>query len=380
MTKVLHILTDVNRGGAGDQMLMLIGAADTSAFEMEVIIPENSRVVPLLAARDITYYEAPHIGDKSFSLAGVKTLYSLIKRIKPDIVHTHSSLSGRIAAKLNRRVRIVHTRHSAFPVAAWKKRFPIKKLTGFINNSLSDLAIAISPAAEENLIDMGMTESKIRTMFNGTPPVGSFTLEEISTLKLKYNISPDVFVLAIIGRLTEVKGHDDILDAAKTVPDALILVAGDGERQAHLEERIANEGISNVKLLGFIEKVDEIIAVADALLNASFGTETSSLALILGMSAGRPAVVSDYGGNPYLYKDGVNGLMFKIHDSAAIAEAMLKLKSDPKLYKRLSEGARQVYSERFTDKIMASNTEAVYHELITLTPPRRSAPPLQGGE
>jgi len=361
--KVLHIITDKNIAGAGHVVLALIDAADTTAFEIEVVVSEGSRLIPLIAGRGIAYYEAPHIADKSFSLAGVEALYALIKRIKPDIVHTHSSLSGRIAAKLSRRTKIVHTRHSVFPIPAWRKSFPFRQMSGLINNTFSDLIIAVSPAAKDNLVEMGTKEGKIRIVFNGTPPVRKFTQEEINALKLKYNIPPDVFTLAIMARLTEVKGHDDILDAAKAVPDVLVLMAGIGDRQQHLEERIAREGITNVRMLGWIDNTDELAAASDAQLNASFGTEASSMALILGMSAGRPAVVTDYGGNPYLIQDGVNGLLTKTHDPAAMAEAIQRLKSEPGLYTRLSKGARQVYNGKFTDKKMASDTEAVYKEL-----------------
>jgi len=201
-------------------------------------------------------------------------------------------------------------------------------------------------------------------IFNGMPPVKGFTTEEARGLKRKYGIPDGVFTLAIIARLAEVKGHDDILDAAKAVPDALILVAGDGERETHLKERIAREGIANVKLVGFIEKVDEIIAITDALLNASFGTEASSLSLIMGMSAGLPAVVSDYGGNPYLVRDGVNGLVVRTRDPVAMADGIRRLMSDPELYARLSEGALRVYYDGFTGEKMASATEDVYSELV----------------
>ena len=374
MTKVLHIITDKNIGGAGHQLLALINAADSAAFKMEVILPENSQLVPLFAERSIICHEVPNIADKSFSLAGVKTLHAMIKQLKPDIVHTHGSMAGRAAARLCR-VRVVHTRHSVFPVAAWKKRFSMRQLSGLLNNGLSDLVIAVSPAARENLLEMGTSDRKIRTVFNGTPPVKIFTPEETEKLKQKYNIPPDAFVLAIIARLTEVKGHDDVLDAAKTVsnamnagPEALILVAGnDGDgsnrRLAHLERRIADEGIANVRLLGFIKDVDELIAVSDALLNASYGTEASSMSLVQGMSAGRPAVVTDYGGNPYIVQDGINGLVTPTRDPLAMADAIIRLKSDPKLYRQLSDGARQRYAGRFTDKKMAADTEAVYNEL-----------------
>jgi len=363
MIKILHVITDTNIAGAGDLLLHLLDAYDKTVFSMEVILPENARLAPLLADRGVTYYEAPNIAEKSFSFAGVKTLRRLIKRIKPDIVHTHASFSGRKAAKLCG-VKVVHTRHSAFPVAAWKKRFPVRQLLGMINNSLSDLIIAISPAAAENLADMGTKPGKIRTLFNGAPPVREYSHKEIEEIKQKYNIPPDTFTLAIMARLTDVKGHDDILDAAKAAPEALILIAGDGERQKHLEGRIFAENITNAKLLGWVDNVDELVAATDAQLNASFGTETSSLSLLKGMSAGKPAVVSDYGGNPYLIQDGVNGLIFPTRNAHAMAEAIKKIMSDPGLYKKMSKAARQVYEERFTAKKMASDTEAVYKELL----------------
>ena len=401
MTKILHIITDKNIGGAGHQVLALIKASDSAAFEMEIVVPQDSQLIPQLTAHGITYHEAPDIADKSFSFAGIRALYKLIKQLKPDIVHTHGSMAGRIAARLYRRVRVVHTRHSVFPLASWRKHFPIKQFSGLINNGLSDMAIAVSPAAKDNLLEMGMSDKKIRTVFNGAPPAKDFTTDEIEVLMQKYNIVPGTFVLAIIARLAEVKGHDDVLDAAKAIqdteiavsdvacvisdgantvpdteldatkvaPDILILVAGnDGDgsnkRLNHLEKRIANENIANVKLLGFIEDVDEIINLSDVLLNASYGTEASSMALIQGMSAGKPAVATVYGGNPYIVQDGVSGLLTPIRDPKAMAEAILRLKSDPALYRQLSDRARQVYRERFTDKKMASDTEAVYNEIF----------------
>ena len=362
MTKILHIITDSNIGGAGHQILALIGAMDTSAFHNEVILPINALLSPLLAKRGIDFTEVMHIDGRSFSLTGIKMLHKMIKVRAPDIVHTHGSLSGRIAARMYRRCKIVHTRHSVFDLPAWRRCFPVRRLSGFINNIFSDLIIAVSPAAWDNLLQMGTAERKIRLVYNGVPVVQA----SVAGLREKYGISSDAFVLANIARLAEVKGHDDVLDAAKALPqNILVLVAGDGPRRAHLQERINSEGISGVRLLGFIDAVEEVIALSDMLLNASFGTEATSMALIQGMSAGRPAVATDFGGNPYVILDGVNGLITPIRNPKALADAIIKLYSDPELYKRLSKRARQVYEERFTDKKMASETEAVYGELLT---------------
>jgi len=363
MIKVLHISSDSNLGGAGHQLLALIDAIDTNLFHMEVVLPVGARLSESLVKRGVKFTEVPHIAERSFSLAGVRELSKAIKACKPNIVHTHGSLSGRIAAKLFSRCKVVQTRHSVFTQASWRKRFPMRFCSGLINNFFSDLSIAVSPAAKDNLLEMGTRESKIRVVYNGIEPTKARGLRAEG--RKEYDVPPDTFVLAMLTRLAEVKGHDDVLDAAKYLPkDIVILVAGDGPRQKHLEERISNEGITNVRLLGWIDSPEEIIFIANAGLNASFGTEATSLALLQGMSYGLPAVVTDFGGNPYVILDGVNGLVTPTRNPKALADAIIRLQADPELYQQLSTGARQVYMDKFTAKKMASDTEDVYKELM----------------
>lgn len=65
-----------------------------------------------------------------------------------------------------------------------------------------------------------------------------------------------------------------------------------------------------MSLLGFRSDVAALLSILDVQLNASYGTEATSMALLEGMSLGLPSIVSDYGGNPWLVKDGDNGLIF----------------------------------------------------------------------
>jgi len=197
------------------------------------------------------------------------------------------------------------------------------------------------------------------------PASKTFSHDEINGFKDKFKIPKDYTSIAIIARLTEVKGHDDILDAAKLLPEnTLILAAGSGERLSHIEERITKENITNVRLLGFINEVDELIAATDIQINASFGTEATSMTLIQGMSAGKPAVVTNFGGNPYVIKNEENGLVVPTRNPTAMAEAITRLTNDKNLYGQLSKGAKKIYQENFTDKKMASQTEDVYIELM----------------
>ena len=102
----------------------------------------------------------------------------------------------------------------------------------------------------------------------------------------------------------------------------------------------------------------------DVQINASYESETSSLSVIEGMSAGVPSAVSDCGGNPDLIADGVNGFVFPARDSVALAACVRKMVSDPSLCGRLKDGALRVYEERFTGKKFAESVEAVYEKLM----------------
>ena len=120
----------------------------------------------------------------------------------------------------------------------------------------------------------------------------------------------------------------------------------------------------NVAFLGFVQDVSSVLSVLDLQVNASWGTEATSLALLEGMSVGVPALVSDYGGNPYLIHDGINGLVFPARDAAALAAAVRRCMDDRAMLERLGRGAYDDWATRLTANIFAENTENVYRRVL----------------
>lgn len=364
MPKILHIITDVNIGGAGHHLLTLLNAA-SNEFSFEVIVPQGSRLAPLLKNIGIKYHEVADIASRSHSRAGTRALSRKIREVKPDIVHTHASLSGRIAARRYGKCKIVHTAHSAYPVPSWRKVFPFKQVFGFINNKYSDSIIAVSPVTKGILLDMGTAEKKIHIIFNGVPPAKEFLPSELDYLREKYAVPKNAFVISYIARITKIKGHDYVLDTARELPyNVVVLFAGDGDYEEHVKKRIENEGLQNVKMLGFVENVDEVLAITDVQINASHVSEATSLALLSGMSAGKPAIVTNFSGNPYVIEEGVNGLLVPPCDPQAMDDAITRLKQEETLYKKLSEGSKLRYEQKFTATQMAKNTEELYKTLL----------------
>ena len=106
------------------------------------------------------------------------------------------------------------------------------------------------------------------------------------------------------------------------------------------------------------------MSITDIQANASFGTEATSLSLLEGMSMGIPAVVSDFGGNPGVISDGVNGFIVPQKDSKALAGSIERLLQDNQLYSKISENCKIVFEEKFTAQVMTRNTEKIYMKVL----------------
>ncbi|MBQ7109217.1 MAG: glycosyltransferase family 4 protein [Clostridia bacterium] len=364
MIKVVEVSSDSNIGGAGKCILTFLKNFDREKFEVSVILPKNSLLRPEAEKYNVKIYEAEHLAEKSLDFSAISVLKKLFAEIKPDIVHTHASMSARIAAKLCG-IKTVYTRHSVFPPSPKISRGLGKVINGYVNNHTADSIIAVAEAAKDNLTDTGIDQRKIEVILNGVETLVPYKKEEIDRIKAEYNIKPEEKVAVMAARLNVVKGHKYFVEAAKILKergvDAKFLIAGTGDVEEDLKAQIKAEGLEDrVLMLGFLNNVEPLMNIMDVQVNCSFGTEATSLALLEGMSLGKPAVVTDFGGNPGVIADGKNGFLTPTHDPAALADALEKLFCDDALYNKMSEDCKKIYSEKFTAEVNTRRIEDVY--------------------
>lgn len=368
MTRIIHIISDSNIGGAGRCLVNYLRCHDRSRFDVRVILPRGSLLLPEITALDVPCIEADGIAERSFSPAAVRTLSKILKREKPHIVHTHGSFSGRIAAKRTG-CSIVYTRHSAFPVSPRLQKGVFHHLNGWLGGFFADVVIAVSPAARENLIQSGIDPKIIRLVGNGVAPLSPAAAERLAALRAAWEIPEHCFVAGYPARLEDYKGHDLLLGAAKKLKEAgrefRILIAGKGSREQALREQTARMGLSDrVRFLGFVEDMAGFLSLLDVQLNCSTLSEACSMSIIEGMSLGLPTVASRCSGNPWLVEDGVTGLLFENNSADALTEALSKLMDDPASVKNMGIAARNAYENRFTGEIFAANLEQVYDDIL----------------
>ena len=367
MIRVLNIISDTNIGGAGRVVLNYLKYADREHFETLVAVPRGSLLKEPIEALGIQVYEVDAIADRSYDKEDVAVLQNLIYELKPDIVHTHGTMSGRIAAK-RCGVKTVFTRHSVFPVSPKIHYPPGRWINKWANEYYSDRIIAVSPAAAQNLIDGGVSPKKITTIMNGVAAVPRASGEICDALREKWDLKKDIFTAGIMARLEPYKGHLYIIDAVEKLKadgrNIQVLIAGVGAYEQTLREEVIRRGLQNeIIFVGFQTDVAPLLSVMDVQLNASYGTEATSLALLEGLSMGVPAIVSNYGGNPWVIDDGEDGLLFANRSAEGLYQCLRRLMDEPQTLSKMSERAKEIFAQRFTGEIFAANIEKVYREM-----------------
>ncbi|MBQ8299677.1 MAG: DUF4330 family protein [Clostridia bacterium] len=370
MIKVLNIISDTNIGGAGKCIINFSKNFDSKNYEIVIVLPKGSALVKELEGTKAKVIEIDGLKDKSLDFKSLFKLRKIIKQEKPDIVHTHASSIARVAARLVKGTRVIYTRHCAYPVSDRIKKGVGRFLYKNVNEYFSDRIIAVGYAAEENLLDGGIAKEKIDTFFNGVEKIKTTSEEERKKLRKQYNIADDEYVVGILARLEFVKGHDTFIDAANILLKekkikAKFFIIGTGTEEERLKNKVKELGLEKeIIFTGFIKNVGDYLNIFDVQVNCSFGTETSSLSLLEGMSIGVPAVASDYGGNPYLIFDNENGYIVPIKDAEKVANAVEKILTNAETKEKMQQRSIEIFNERFTIQKYVSNVQGVYKKVM----------------
>lgn len=201
----------------------------------------------------------------------------------------------------------------------------------------------------------GVPPEKIKVVYNGFHT--GHVKETPSTLRKKLRLSGNVIVS--VGRLVQWKGMKELIEimprVAASVPDAKLVIIGDGPEKNNLESAIRALNLGNtVTLVGRLarEKVFEYVKAADLfVLNTSY--EGFSHQVIETMALGTPVITTAVGGNPEIVRNGENGILVPPRAKDSLLEAIISLLMNQKQAESLVRTAKKDV-EKFTDEIMLS--------------------------
>jgi glycosyltransferase involved in cell wall biosynthesis len=345
--RILLMVSSMRGGGSERQVLMLAQELDRSRFDPHLYLTEAAGELLDQIPSDIPIHSYDRSGDHG-GLAGrlyvpgrqlrrqTEFLRAVIRDQKIDVVYDRTFhmtlLAGKAANGVRRVSTIVSPPHLAVPFV--EKRFvALKRRRLAAAYQSSDVVVAVSrPAAESAESYYGLDPQSVLVVKN---PVDADRLRR--TIKSERPTQSDQTLLLCVGRMTEEKGHRDLIDALTTVqngwpdsrPPLALRLIGDGPLRGELELRVASLGLTEtVTFGGSLKNAANEIAQADALVLPS-RFEGMPNVVLESMALGVPVIATRTGGTIELERDQPTAFWAEPADARSIADAIKRFAENP---------------------------------------------------
>lgn len=367
--RVLHFQKTAGLSGSERHLLTLLPLLRRAGVDAQICLleaPGAERFRDPLIEAGVPTMSVPMGRDIDPGLP--RRLRSLLQEVKPNLVHTHLIHADLYAGGAAHRLGIpyvtsVHATHS------FLGRWPIRQLA---RRSLgrAERVVAISEHVRRYLISLDLIEAENVTTVHYGIDSEPWRTGSRAEARASLGLSPDVVALGVASRLVPHKGHDVLIEAFasihEAVPQARLLIAGDGPLRAQLESQaVSTESRDSIRFLGHVEDITEFMRATDIMVFPTlpgFG-EGFGLAALEAMAAGRPLVASQLDSLPEIVVPEETGLLVP-PAAAPLADALLGLILDPAMRERLGRNAVKRVDERFSAAPMVSKVQEIYDAVL----------------
>ena len=382
--KILHIITRLDMGGSA-QNTLLTCLKLSRKYEMVLVCglsQESNMTDSEQEAVDGLINEARAYGVKIVSIPSLVRrisplndicalcdLVRIIKTEKPDVVHTHTSkagILGRMAAKIARVPRIVHTPHGHvffghFGPILSRMFLRVERLFAL----LTDRVVALTDRESRDYTDLNVYPADKLVQIHSGVDIEKFKQVPVSAVEKKRSLGLDRngIVVGFIGWLLPIKGPMHLLKAMEDVwqdhDDTSLVFIGKGDLDVDLRAEALKTGANGrVNFLGWRNDIDEIMPLFDIFVLPSLN-EGMGRVLVEAMAAGKPIVASNVGGIPDLVQHDHNGLLVPPGDEKALAAGIKQLINDPEKAKMMGQRGREL-CHQFSLEAMIEKIDALY--------------------
>ena len=308
---------------------------------------------------------------------GLLQLARLIRRWRPDVVHSHmvhANLMARAVRLIAPVPALVSTIHNIDEGGR-----PL--MLGYqLSNRLVDHMTIVSQAAADRFIRDGIVPERLLTVLPNGIDTERFRVAPDIRTSLRQSLGIDrEFVWIAVGRFEIAKDYPNMIAAYREVhrlhPDAVLLVVGRGSLQPDTEALVRDAGLAGVvRFLGVRHDVPELMSAADGYVMSS-AWEGMPIVLLEAASAALPIVATAVGGNQEVVRADESGFLVPPRDSAALASAMLRLMELPESSRRgMGERGKEFVQSQYSLDRVVDRWEALYREVRD----RRGLAPVEG--
>ncbi len=384
---VSHVITRLIVGGAQENTVAsALGLVGHPRFQVELISgptpsdqPEGS-IQHLVEAVPGLLTLVPSLVRPVSPRLDAAAFFRLRKHFltrRPTIVHTHSGkagILGRLAAWSAGVPIVVHTIHGpSFGAFQGRGANAIFRMAERVAGSVTTHFITVAEAMSEQYLSAGIgAPEKFTKIYSGFDLDPFVKARNDLERRRQLGIAPEDIVIGKVGRLFQLKGHDDLFAMAprilQEVPNAKFLLVGGGEWRDRFEDQARSLGIADrVCFTGLVPPgaVPDLIGVMDVVVHFS-RREGLPRVLPQALAAGKPVVAMDADGSREVCLDGQTGFLVPVGAVEAATRRVLQLCQDPVLRQTYGEQGRRLVVREFRTETMVQRINSFYEALVDL--------------
>lgn len=216
--------------------------------------------------------------------------------------------------------------------------------------------------------------SRTSVIYNGVDELSLPTREQTRS---ELGLCTDQFVFCLPGRIAEMKGHCYLIEALRLKRDRFrdvrVIICGDGIQRDSIQKQCLEANLDGiVKFLGWRQDLPAILHAADCVVLPSICAENLSVAVIEGLMAGTPAIVTSIGGMAEAVRHGETGLVVPPANASALAEAMLSMLEEDRQTREMGARAQADARQRFTRRRMMDEYVSLFVKMLDAGEQRRA--------
>jgi glycosyltransferase involved in cell wall biosynthesis len=363
--KVIQILPELNTGGV-ERGTLEVGKYLIDQGHESIVISNGGRLVTQLEAEGSRHISLPVHKKRLSSLKQVKALRRLFEEERPDILHLRSRLPAWLAYLAWRKMapttrpQLVTTVHGFYSVNAYSAIMTKGERVICVSNSVKDYVLQNYPKVSEDCLTVIHRGVDPADFPHGYQPPADW----LAKWKATYPQLKGKFVITLPGRITRLKGHQDLVEIITKLqaqPDIHGLVVGGASPKkasylAEIQNLIGEAGLNDrITFTGHRGDMKNVLAVSDAVLSLTQQPESFGRTTLESLCLGTPVIGYNYG--------GVGEILEAIFPEGAV-EVGYSAEAAKKILAWSKENPRVAPVQRFQLNVMLAQTLGCYKQLL----------------
>jgi glycosyltransferase involved in cell wall biosynthesis len=364
--RALFVLNSLNVGGSETKTIRVVNGLWRRGVRAGIAYLNEPRKLLDALDPEVPVWDLARQG--KFSVAAVKRLRALIRRVQPECVfpvNMYPSLYTSLAiAGLDSRPRTIALLNTTLLAGKdqWRKSF----YRPFLRR-MDGLVFGCDLQRQEWQPFLGAERSRCGVIYNGVDTQHFAPLEESQRALARYRLGIPLhaFVVGSVGRLAVEKNQVALLEAAaellRQAVDVHVMLVGAGAKRGELEQRARELRLSSrVTFAGVQRDVRPCLAAMDAFVLPSTHIETFSNAALEAMAMATPVILSEVGGAKEMIRDGIDGYTVPCASlSTTLPRLLARLHADPALRQQMGTAARERAIACFSSRSMVDEFAAL---------------------